>query len=336
MENVSNRDESGHSNLTLYSLRVFLSFLRSRPSALFGAVVTFAFVVITILDFFYPQYLGVADARTIASFSNLSKYSTYPAQPPTLSEGWEYIMGTTFYKLPIFPLILASMATDIEYSFFVVGISSLIGTLVGVISAYVGKRSDLLVMRGTDIFLSIPAIIVVMIYSTAFGWNYFNVSISIIIIWWTTYARVARGSTLPLRNYNFVEAGIAAGCTKLRSIFSHIMPNIISDIIVQMTLDIGMVITIFATVNFLFSSLNITDAFVPEIGNLMVGFPEAGVIVNPNFWALGPPSTSILLASGSWWPIVIPGLTLILFSVGVNLFGDGLRDFMNPLTRDRS
>lgn len=300
-----------------------------------GLVITLAFIVIAILDFVFPQYLGVSNALTIKSFSNLSLYYRTQPQPPTLDRGWEYLFGTTFYGLPILPVFLASVATDVEYSFFIVAVASSIGVMIGVFSAFVGKRSDMLVMRGTDIFLSFPAIVVVMLYDSAFGWNYFNISLGLIIIWWTTYARLARGATLPLRSYNFVEASIASGCTKIRAIFTHILPNIMSSILVQITLDVGMVISIFATINFLFSSLNVSNAFVPEIGNMMVGFPEAGVIIYPTYWGSAPASTSILLAFGSWWPIVIPGVLLVLFIVSINLVGDGLRDYLNPLTRDR-
>ncbi len=308
--------------------------MKHRPSALIGIIITLAFIIIAILDVVHPQYLGVSNAGSIKSFSNIVVDYRKEPQPPVFNQGWEYYFGTTFYGLPIFPVILASFATDIEYSFLVVAVSSVIGVIIGVFSAFVGRRSDLLVMRGTDIFLSFPAIVVVMLYDSSQGWNYLNISLGLIIIWWTTYARLARGATLPLRSYNFVEAGIASGCTKVRAIFTHIIPNIMPSILVQMTLDVGMVISIFATVNFLFSPLSYADAFVPELGNMMVGFPKAGVIIAPFYWGSGPPSASILLAAGSWWPIVMPGIFLVLFIVSINLAGDGLRDYLNPLTRN--
>lgn len=316
-------------------LTPFWRFLKGRPSALFGLAATVAFLVIALLDFVFPQYLGVNNALTIFSFSNLNLHPRATPQPPSLDLGWKYVFGSTFYDLPILPVMLASIGVDIEYSLFVIIVSASIGVMIGIASAYTGKRADMLVMRGTDIFMSLPAIVAVILYSTVEGWNYLNISLGLIIIWWTSYARLSRGATLPLRSYNFVEAAVASGSSKIRTVFRHILPNIMSYIVVQVTLDLGMIITIFASINFLFSGLNASDAFVPEIGDLMVGFPQAGVIVDPTYWGAGPPSTSILLAAGSWWPIVIPGLFLVFFIVSVNLAGDGLRDYLNPRTRDR-
>lgn len=317
------------------NIRIFLKYVRVRPSMLLGIILTCIYVAIALLDIFYPRYLGVTSAGTLWSFTNLSLTSTVTPTPPTLANGWENIFGTTSYGLPIFPVMLAAIATDIKYSFLVVSVSAILGTFAGIFSAIFSRRTDLIFMRMTDIFLSFPAIIVVIIFASIEGWSYLNISYGILLIWWTTYARVARGATLPLRRSTFVEAAIASGCSRFQLIRKHIFPNVMSLIFVQITLDIGMVISIFATVNFLFSSLNITNAFVPEIGNMMVGFPEAGVIVNPNFYASFPVSSSLLLISGTWWPIVIPGLFLIIFIVGMNLMGNGLRDFVNPRNRGR-
>lgn len=313
--------------------RFLVRYLIRHPSALLGVIATLFFLVLAFLDFFFPYYLGVSNAQNLHSFSNLLTNYKKPPQPPSISKGLEYLFGTTYLGLPMLPVIFASIGTDIEYSFFIVFTSMIVGTLVGVVAAFFGSKTDLLAMRGADIFLSFPAILIVILYSSAEGWNYINISIGIIIIWWTSYARISRSATLPLKNANFVEASISSGCSKTRVIFTHIIPNIASEILVQMTLDLGMVISIFATVNFLFSGLNVTDAFLPEIGNMMVGFPEAAVITAPNYWGGGPPSASFLLAVGIWWPIVIPGLFLILFVISVNLAGDGLRDYINPLTR---
>lgn len=315
------------------SPRVFLAFLKRRPSALIGLCLSIGFLAITLLDLFLPQYLGVANAQNLHSFSDLSAHYRAQPTPPTLDNGWRYLFGTTYLGLPILPVMLASIATDIVYSFFIVFSSMIVGMLIGVFSSFTSRRSDLLVMRGADVFLSFPAILVVMLFSSSEGWSYLNISIGVIVIWWTTYTRIARSSTLPLKYSNYVEAGIASGCSKIRAVFSHIVPNIFGGILVQMTLDIGMVVSIFATVNFLFSPLNTANAFIPEIGNMMVGFPEAAVITEPTYWSQGPPSASILLASGIWWPMIIPGLFLILFIIAINLAGDGIRDYLNPLTR---
>ena len=305
----------------------------SRPSVLIGLIITLSFVLITILDAVYPEYLGVSNASTLFSFGDLQNTITLQPTPPTFSHGWQYIFGTTSYRLPIFPLMLASIATDIEFSALVVALSASIGTFAGIFSASYGRKTDLLFMRFTDIFISFPAIIMVIVYDSVAGWNYINMSIGILLIWWTTYARIARSVTLPLNKTPFIEAAIASGCSTFQLIRKHIFPNVMSFIFVQITLDIGMVISIFATVNYLFSSLNTFNAFLPEIGDMMVGFPEAGVIIYPTYYGSGGVSTGLWLISGTWWPIIIPGIFLIIFILGVNLLGNGLRDFVNPKNR---
>ena len=317
------------------TVRSFIRYLRSRPATMIGLTIVLGYAAIALLDVIFPEYLGVSNAGTLWSFSNLSTSALLRPSPPTFAHGWWYLFGTTFYGLPIFPVMLASVATDLKYSFLVVFVSALIGTFAGAFSASFGKTADLLFMRGADVFLSFPAIIVVILFASSFGWNYLNISIGIIIVWWTVYARISRGATLPLREATFIEAGVASGCSEWRLLRRHIFPNIMSLIFVQMTLDIGLVISIFAAVNFLFSPLNVVDAFVPEIGNLMVGFPEAGVIIFPRLFANNQTGTGILLISGTWWPIVIPGLFLVLFIIGLNLLGIGLRDFVSPKNRGR-
>ncbi len=311
----------------------FLRYAVSHPSVFFGLTITLFFIAITVLDFAFPGYLGVSNASTLFSFADLQNTVTLQPSPPTFSDGWWFIFGTTSYRLPILPLMLASIATDIEFSALIVAVSAFIGTFAGIFSASYGRRTDLLFMRFTDIFISFPAIIMVIIYDSVAGWTYTNMSIGILLIWWTTYARIARSVTLPLNRTQFMEAAIASGCSKFQLIRKHIFPNVMSFIFVQITLDIGMVISIFATVNYLFSSLNTVNAFLPEIGDMMVGFPEAGVILYPTYFAGGGVSTGLWLISGTWWPIVIPGVFLIVFILGVNLLGNGLRDFVNPKNR---
>ena len=329
---MKNRFVSGVSRL-LEQLHSFFKYVISRPSVLLGLIITVFFGIIALLDIFYPEYMGVKNAATLFSFADLQKTIRLQPTPPTFSNGWQYIFGTTSYRMPIFPLMLASIATDIKFSLLVVSLSAVIGTFAGIFSASYGRKTDLLFMRFTDVFMSFPAIIMVIIYASIEGWNYLNMSIGILLIWWTTYARIARSVTLPMNKTPFIEAAIASGCSKFQLIRKHIFPNVMSFIFVQITLDIGMVISIFATVNYLFSTLNTANAFLPEIGDMMVGFPEAGAILYPSFYANGGISTGFWLITGTWWPILIPGLFLIVFIIGVNLLGNGLRDYVDPKNR---
>lgn len=314
-------------------IRPFTRYLRRRPATLVGLLITLSYVSFAILDVVLPQYLGVTNAGTLWSFSNLS--AQYKAQPipPQLDKGWWYLFGTTFYGIPIFPVMLASISTDIKYSLMVVVVSAFVGTIAGSFSATIRRNGDLLFMRVTDVFLSFPSIIIVILFDSIEGWSYLNISIGIMLVWWTTYARIARASTLPIRNSAFIESAVASGCSEWRLLRKHVLPNIMSLVFVQMTLDVGLVISIFATVNFLFSSLNVANAFVPEIGNLMVGFPEVGALITNPLFTGSSVNTGILLLGGVWWPIVIPGLFFVVFVLGLDLMGSGLRDFVNPKNR---
>lgn len=326
----------GYTQRQPYRIHWFLDlwkYTRARPAMLIGLFITIFYAAITILDYVYPQYIGVNNAGSILSFGNLTQTYRDTPIPPTLSEGWKYYLGTTSYGLPILPLMFASIATDIKYAVFVVALSASVGTFAGISSVSYGRRTDLLFMRFTDVFLSFPAIIMVIIYSSIRGWNYLDISIGILIIWWTTYARISRSVALPLKNEPFIEAGKAAGCSRMQLTVKHLLPNVMSFIFVQVTLDIGMVVSVFATVSYLFSTLNVTNAFIPEIGNMMVGFPEAGVLIFTTIFGSYTVNTTVWLVTGIWWPIVIPGSFLIIFILGVNLLGNGLRDYVNPKNR---
>lgn len=314
-------------------IREFWLYLKSRPSMFAGLIITSFYATLAILDLVYPEYIGVPNAFTLLSFGMHSGLVSGLPTPPTISDGWEYLLGTTSYGMPILPVMFASIASDLGYSMFVIIISATLGTFLGIFSVSYGRKTDLLFMRFTDVFLSFPAIVMVIIYASIRGWTYLNISIGILIIWWTTYARLSRSVTLPLKREPFVEAAKAAGCSRSQLLFKHLLPNVMSFIFVQITLDVGMIVSIFATVNYLFSDLNVTNAFLPEIGNMMVGFPEAGALLFNSSFGVVNISTGLWLVSGIWWPIIMPGVFLIIFIMGINLFGSGLRDYVNPKNR---
>lgn len=293
------------------------SFVKNKV-ALIGSSITMFYFALTILDYVYPQFLGVSDINTITSW--VKSLSANPPTPPFLipstapatNPHWWFWFGTTLYRQPILPIMIAALKTDIEVSLIIVLSGMIMGIIVGAISGYLGGIVDETVMRITDIFFSVPALILAIAFVYVLGYSLVNLEIALIIIWWPVYARLTRGVTLTVKSMKFIEASIASGATKTRIIFRHVLPNVLSPSFVQLSLDLGSVVLILAAFSFI--QLPILSPLVPELGSMISQGQE-------------------YLASGVWWPVVVPGVFLLIFTVAVNLMGDGLRDVLDPKLR---
>src|SRR6267143_1538751 len=139
-----------------------------------------------------------------------------------------------------------------------------------------------------------------------------NMALALIVVWWPLYARYARSLTLATKENTFVEAAKAAGSSRLKIMFRHIIPNVLPPVFIQISLDVGTVIVIFSALAFI--------GFLPSDANL----PELGFIANQGL-SLAP--------LGYWWTVVFPGAAITLFALAVNLMGDGFRDVIDPRRR---
>jgi peptide/nickel transport system permease protein len=290
-----------------YTLKLFIK----NKIAFVGFVIVLFYFAITILDFVYPRYLGVSNIDTAASWVKSLSTAGIPAGP-TLSHGWWYIFGETLYFVPIFPVMLAALKTDITYSIIVVLVGASIGMIAGTLSGYFGKLYDEILMRITDVFFSVPYLILAIAVTTVLGFSLENVVIALIIIWWPIYARLTRGVALSIKANKYIEAATASGSSGIRNVFVHVLPNVLSVVFVQFSLDLGSIIQIFAALDFI--GFNKGAPLLPELGNMLT-------------WG------TTYLTAGIWWPIVIPGIFLLIFTVAVNLMGDGLRDVLDPKLR---
>ena len=297
----------------------FNLFLKNKL-ALAGFIITLTYGIIAILDWAHPSWLGIANINNAANFTpgGASALSLAPPTAPTLSHGWWYWFGTTEYQIPILPVMLAALKFDIAYSVLIVVTGMLIGVIIGTISGYLGGAVDETVMRITDIFFSVPSLILVIAITFVLGESLFFVVIALIIIWWPIYARLTRGLTLSVRSMKYIEAATASGSSKIRTIFSHIIPNVLSPTFVQFSLDLGSIVLIFASFDYI--GLNKGNPLLPELGQ-MINWGQT-------FFTYTTPSGMIM-----WWPVVIPGIFLLIFTVAVNLMGDGLRDVLDPRLR---
>jgi peptide/nickel transport system permease protein len=321
MENV--KIENGKSSRRLFVLlgdyrHTLRLFLKNRL-AFVGFVIVAFYFFIAFLDTVYPSYLGVSNISSVTAFlhsTNLNAASLPTS--PTLSHGWWYWFGTTEYGVPILPAMLASLKVDIGISLVIVLSAAAIGLLAGTFSGYFGKLMDETIMRVTDVFFGIPTLVLAIAIIYAIGRGIDFLAIALILVRWPLFARLSRGQTLSLRESKFMEAAKISGSTPFRDVFVHVIPNVLSPIFVQISLELGTVILTFATLDFL--GFNVAPPLLPELGNMIAGFGSSG-------------ATDTYLAAGIWWPMVIPGLFLLLFTVAVNLMGDGLRDVLDPRLR---
>lgn len=188
-----------------------------------------------------------------------------------------------------------------------VGIAAAIGTVVGLISGYFGGTVDLIVMRIVDIFLGFPPLILALALVAVLGPGVINVSIALIVVFWTEYARVVRAIALSEREQEYVMAAHAIGASTPRILLHEIFPNTIGPVVVLATLGLG-------------------TAIISEAALSFLGF---GVQPPTATWGWTLSYGMRFLRSHIWLSIV-PGLAIMITVLGFNLLGDGLRDFLDP------
>jgi ABC-type dipeptide/oligopeptide/nickel transport system permease subunit len=222
-----------------------------------------------------------------------------------------HFFGTDLLGRDYFTRVIFAIRTSARVAFLVAGLSTLIGTAIGALAGYFGGWIDNLLMRFTDLVLTLPLIAVLLVASAKFGnGNQYRVALILALLFWTGIARVVRGIFLSLREKEYVEAAKAAGAGDFRIIFRHILPNSLGPIIVNMTLTTAGAILIEAALSFL------------------------GFGIKPPTPALGQ-----LIQDGTtemqtaWWLVVFPGLTIMAIVLCFNFIGDGLRDALDPTQR---
>ena len=188
-----------------------------------------------------------------------------------------------------------------------VAIAVVIGVTVGLVSGYFGGWVDLAIMRVVDIFLGIPPIVLALAIVAALGPGVVNLTLSLAAVFWTEYARVVRSVTLSHREADYVAAAVVLGASKARILFIEILPNVVGPVIVLATLGIG-------------------TAIIAESGLSFLGF---GVEPPTPTWGWTLAYGTRYLRAAPWLSTVA-GLAIMITVLGFNLFGDGLRDYLDP------
>ena len=218
--------------------------------------------------------------------------------------------GTNELGQDVLSLVMAGTPVSVAAGFAVVLTGTILGVIVGALAGFNGGWVDDVLMRFSDLMLTIPSLILAMAVAAALGAGFVNMIIAISLAWWPGYARLVRGEVLQAREEVYVAAARAIGASPARVLFRHILPNIVSPVIVKMSLDMGFAILTVAALGFI--GIGVRPP-TPEWGTLL----SIARGYMPDFW----------------WTAVFPGLAMFLAVFGFNLLGDGLRDVLDPRAR---
>lgn len=233
-------------------------------------------------------------------------------QPPVFDGGaWDHPLGTDDIGRDIYSRLLHGARVSLIVVGIVVPGAALFGTLIGLISGWVGGSAGQILMRVVDVQLALPAILFAVLLASLVGPSLTNV-ILILLVWtWPSYARLVRADVLSLRERDFVTASRSIGAGGWWIMRKHLFPNVLNTVVIVMTLEVALVILAEAALSF-----------------LSVGVPP------------GTSSWGRMISEGrdtmnvAWWPIWLPGLTLLIISLTGNLMGDWLRDALDPRLRN--
>jgi len=245
-------------------------------------------------------------APLIAGSDPLAQNLAEQAQAPSAAH-W---FGTDKLGRDLFARIVYGARISIRIGFVAVGLAISVGTLIGVVAGYIGGRIDALFMGAMDIMLAFPSIILAIAITTILGPSITNLMIAVGIVYVPQYARLARSAVLNLRDTEFVEAARAIGAMTPAIMLRHILPNILTPLLVQATLGVA--------------TAELEAAGLSYLGlGARPPMPEWGAMLNDarDYWLSAP------------WALIFPGASITLLVLGFNLLGDGLRDALDPKER---
>lgn len=222
-----------------------------------------------------------------------------------------HLLGTDELGRDVLSRLIFGARISLTTGIVVVVVGALVGTLVGGIAAYAGRWAEEALMRLTDLMLCFPPIILALAIAAALGIGTTNTIIAMLVVWWPKFARLGRSLVLQQRSQEYVAAAVIAGFGPARILGRHIIPNAIGPLIVLVTLDIGNAIITFAGLSFL--GLGVVPP-TPEWGSMVA---EGRQLVD------------------QWWVAAFPGVAILSIVLGFNFMGDGVRDWLDPKTRQR-
>ncbi len=251
--------------------------------------------------------LIAAAAPVIAPYSPIDVDVTARLLPPS----WAHGLGTDELGRDVLSRLIYGSRISLFTGFVVVFVGAALGTLVGGVAAFAGGRIEAALMRFTDLVLCFPPIILALAIAAALGIGTTNTILAMLVVWWPKFARLARSLVLQQRSLEYVEAAVIAGYGPARILLWHLIPNAVGPLIVLVTLDVGNAIITFAGLSFL--GLGVIPP-TPEWGSMVADGRQ-------------------LVAQ--WWVAAFPGLAILTVVLGFNFLGDGVRDWLDPKSRQR-
>lgn len=291
---TKNKNDAGSMAASPSSWRLVYRKLKKNKVALWGGYMLLFLIIVAIVG----PYLTVHDPVRV-NFSN-------KLLPPSA----EFWLGTDHNGRDIFTRLIHGMQITLFVGFSSVIVGALIGVPMGIISGYYGGTIDSIIMRIIDVLLAFPGILLAIALVSVLGGSITNVIIAVAVFSIPTFARVVRGSTLTIKKLEYIDAVKALGATDLRIIVKHVLPNILSPIIVQATLRIAIAILVASSLSFLGLGAQPPS---PEWGRMLS---------DGRSYMFDYPHVALF-----------PGLAIVMVVLAFNLFGDGLRDALDPKTK---
>ena len=280
------------------------------------AIVSFVTIILIILAAIFANFIAPTNPFDPASL-NLMNGFTPPLEANEFT-GEHFLLGTDDQGRDLFSTILYGLRISLFVGLMAVLLAMVMGVLLGLIAGFLGGWIDSVIMRFADIQMTFPSILVAMlIYGVARGILppevRYEMSIVVLIISiglseWVPFARTVRGSTLVEKEKEYVTAAKMIGLTRQQIMLRHILPNVLSPVLVIATITFALAIIAEATLSFLGVGVPSTK---PSLGTL--------IRIGQDF-----------LFSGEWWILLFPAVTLLALALSINLFGDWLRDILNP------
>ena len=251
--------------------------------------------------------VAAALAEALSPYGPNEQDITQRLQAPGLT----HLLGTDEVGRDILSRLIFGARISLLVGVIAVGVSCPVGVLVGLVAGYAGRRTDDVLMRITDIQLAVPTILLAIAVVAVLGPGLWNVILTLSVTGWTLYARLTRGEALTIKSRDFVQAARATGAGDLRIMVRHVLPNVLSPVIVVAVFAVANMIILEATLSFL--GLGVEPRVVTW-GRMLNG--------------------GRLYLSTAWWLTAFPGLAIFVTVLAVNLLGDHLRDWLDPRLRN--
>jgi peptide/nickel transport system permease protein len=280
--------------LTPSRLAAVRGHVRGNPLLLVGGIMAVAIVFIA---FFAPL---------LAPYPRDAGSATHPLSV-LLAPSASHLFGTDQVGRDILSRVLYGARVSPVIAVFVILLSCIIGIPLGLAAGFFGGAVDDIIMRVTDVFLAFPALLLALAFASVLPPSLTSTTLAIAIAWWPWYTRIIRGQAASVTGRPYIESCRALGISRRRIIFRHILPNAITPLIVEISLDVGGVILTAAALSFL--GLGAQDPT-----------PDWGLMV----------SQGQSYFTTQWWLVTFPGLAILFTALAFNLLGDGLRDVLDP------